>query len=159
MSVCDINFLELIKSSIIIYVPLCRRHCVTRNMVMKNVNCEEANIDAVVDRLKCVEESIDTFLEKHSVQIDSVSNNNEKIISNSNIDNRRIDAIINRLKTIQQYQSEAKTESNKKKVELNRGAISEKTTYIAVTRVNGNASWRDTVVQNQVTSTSADQGD
>ena len=37
-----------------------------------NVHCEEANIGAVVDRLKCLEESMDSFVEKNSAQIDLV---------------------------------------------------------------------------------------
>ena len=109
-------------------LPLCIG---TSNMVMQtpsfNVHCEEANIGAVVDRMKCLEESIDSFVEKNSAQIDLVSNNYEKIISNTNIENRRIDAIINKLKTIEHNYCETKTKSNNKRVELKRDAIPEMT--------------------------------
>ena len=83
-------------------LPLCIG---TSNMVMQtpsfNVHCEEANIGVVVDRMECLEESIDSFVEKNSAQIDLVSNNYEKIISNTNIENKRIDAIIDKLKTME----------------------------------------------------------
>ena len=81
-------------------------------------NVSNEHYSAVVDRLKCLEESIDSFIEKNSALIDLVSNNYEKIISNTNIENRRIDAIIDKLKTIEHNYSETKTKSNNKRVEL-----------------------------------------
>ena len=65
------------------------------------------------------------------------------------------------MKTIEHNYSEANTKSNNKNVELRRDAMAEMTATNNSdmnTQVNAIASWADIVVQNQVPSTSTDQG-